>query len=100
SLFHRPKINCRPPPDNRSLPPGCLMPLNFSSINNVIDGLRARTFEFFSRGKAWRRRIALFLAVVGLASLLPTSTTTLAGSPPTHKQAAPTATPCFGLSFP
>src|SRR5208283_2515698 len=49
SLFHRPKINCRPPPDNRSLPPGCLMPLNFSSINNVIDGLRARTFEFFSR---------------------------------------------------
>ena len=41
------------------------MPLNFSSINNVIDGLRARTFDFFSRGKSWRRRIALFLAVVG-----------------------------------
>jgi Mn2+/Fe2+ NRAMP family transporter len=41
------------------------MPLNFSSINNVIDGLRARTFDFFSKGKAWRRRIALFLAVVG-----------------------------------
>ena len=41
------------------------MPLNFTAVNNIIDGLRARTFEFFSKGKAWRRRIALFLAVVG-----------------------------------
>ncbi len=41
------------------------MPLNFSSINKVIDRLRGRTFDFFSRGKSWRRRIALFLAVVG-----------------------------------
>ncbi|MGB2625207.1 MAG: Nramp family divalent metal transporter [Candidatus Acidiferrum sp.] len=41
------------------------MPLNFNAVNNIIDGLRARTFEFFSKGKAWRRRIALFLAVVG-----------------------------------
>jgi NRAMP (natural resistance-associated macrophage protein)-like metal ion transporter len=40
-------------------------PLNLTSINNVIDRLRARTLDFFSRGKAWRRRIALFLAVVG-----------------------------------
>ena len=36
-----------------------------SSINAFIDRLRARTFLFFSRGKAWRRRIALFLAVIG-----------------------------------
>jgi Mn2+/Fe2+ NRAMP family transporter len=41
------------------------MPLNFSAINNVIDRIRARTLDFFSRGKSWRRRIALFLAVVG-----------------------------------
>ncbi len=41
------------------------MLLNLTSINNVIDRLRARTLDFFSRGKAWRRRIALFLAVVG-----------------------------------
>ena len=41
------------------------MPLNLTSINNVIDRLRARTLDFFSRGKSWRRRIALFLAVVG-----------------------------------
>src|SRR5450631_3813542 len=41
------------------------MPLNLTAINNLIDTLRARTFDFFSRGKSWRRRIALFLAVVG-----------------------------------
>jgi Mn2+/Fe2+ NRAMP family transporter len=41
------------------------MPLNLTTINNLIDNLRARTFDFFSRGKSWRRRIALFLAVVG-----------------------------------
>ncbi len=41
------------------------MPLNLTAINNLIDNLRARTFDFFSRGKSWRRRIALFLAVVG-----------------------------------
>ncbi len=39
--------------------------MNLADINNFIDGLRGRTLEFFSRGKAWRRRIALFLAVVG-----------------------------------
>ena len=39
--------------------------MNLAALNNLIDRLRARTFDFFSRGKAWRRRIALFLAVVG-----------------------------------
>jgi Mn2+/Fe2+ NRAMP family transporter len=39
--------------------------MNLAAVNNLIDRLRARTFDFFSRGKAWRRRIALFLAVVG-----------------------------------
>ena len=34
-------------------------------INKKIDGMRGRTLEFFSRGRAWRRRIALFLAVIG-----------------------------------
>jgi Mn2+/Fe2+ NRAMP family transporter len=27
--------------------------------------MRGRTIDFFSRGKAWRRRVALFLAVIG-----------------------------------
>src|SRR5271169_6634015 len=39
--------------------------MNLSSINVFIDGVRARTLDFFSRGKNWRRRIALFLAVIG-----------------------------------
>lgn len=39
--------------------------MNLASINNFIDGLRAGVFRFFSRGKNWRRRIALFLAVIG-----------------------------------
>jgi Mn2+/Fe2+ NRAMP family transporter len=39
--------------------------MNLSSINVFIDGLRARTLDFFSRGKQWRRRIVLFLAVIG-----------------------------------
>src|ERR1700682_4286825 len=39
--------------------------MTLAALNNLIDRLRARTFGFFSRGKAWRRRIALFLAVVG-----------------------------------
>jgi Mn2+/Fe2+ NRAMP family transporter len=39
--------------------------MNLASINNFIDGLRASVFRFFSRGKNWRRRIALFLAVIG-----------------------------------
>ena len=39
--------------------------MNFSSINVFIDRLRARTLDFFSRGKNWRRRVALFLAVIG-----------------------------------
>jgi NRAMP (natural resistance-associated macrophage protein)-like metal ion transporter len=39
--------------------------MNLTSINSVIDRARARTFDFFSSGKNWRRRIALFLAVIG-----------------------------------
>jgi Mn2+/Fe2+ NRAMP family transporter len=39
--------------------------MNFSSINTFIDRLRARILDFFSRGKNWRRRIALFIAVIG-----------------------------------
>jgi NRAMP (natural resistance-associated macrophage protein)-like metal ion transporter len=39
------------------------MPL--SPINATIDALRARVIDFFSRGKQWRRSIALFLAVIG-----------------------------------
>ncbi|HEY1471990.1 MAG TPA: Nramp family divalent metal transporter [Candidatus Acidoferrum sp.] len=39
--------------------------MNLSSINAFIDRLRARTLDFFSRGKNWRRRIALFIAVIG-----------------------------------
>jgi Mn2+/Fe2+ NRAMP family transporter len=34
-------------------------------INKTIDQMRGRTIDFFSRGKAWRRRVALFLAVIG-----------------------------------
>ena len=34
-------------------------------INKTIDGMRGRTVDFFSRGKSWRRRAALFLAVIG-----------------------------------
>jgi Mn2+/Fe2+ NRAMP family transporter len=41
------------------------MPLNLTSINNLIDNIRATILNFFSSGKSWRRRIALFLAVVG-----------------------------------
>jgi Mn2+/Fe2+ NRAMP family transporter len=39
--------------------------MNLSSINAFIDRLRARILDFFSRGKNWRRRIALFIAVIG-----------------------------------
>jgi Mn2+/Fe2+ NRAMP family transporter len=39
--------------------------MNLSSINVFVDSLRARILDFFSRGKHWRRRIALFLAVIG-----------------------------------
>jgi len=39
--------------------------VTLASINAFIDGLRARVFHFFSRGQNWRRRIALFLAVIG-----------------------------------
>jgi Mn2+/Fe2+ NRAMP family transporter len=39
--------------------------MNLAAINNLIDRLRGRTLTFFSRGKNWRRRIALFLAVIG-----------------------------------
>ena len=39
--------------------------MTLSTINLFIDSLRAGVFRFFSRGKNWRRRIALFLAVIG-----------------------------------
>jgi Mn2+/Fe2+ NRAMP family transporter len=39
--------------------------MSLSPINVLIDSVRARVFAFFSRGKNWRRRIALFLAVIG-----------------------------------
>jgi len=39
--------------------------MNLSSINLFIDSLRASVFRFFSRGKNWRRRLALFAAVIG-----------------------------------
>ena len=39
--------------------------MNLSSINAFIDRLRARILDFFSRGKNWRRPIALFIAVIG-----------------------------------
>src|ERR1700730_18647830 len=39
--------------------------MNVALINKTIDRIRARTFTFFSRGKNWRRRITLFLAVIG-----------------------------------
>jgi Mn2+/Fe2+ NRAMP family transporter len=34
-------------------------------INKTIDRMRGRTMGFFSRGRAWRRRVALFLMVIG-----------------------------------
>ncbi|MGB2676749.1 MAG: Nramp family divalent metal transporter [Candidatus Acidiferrum sp.] len=34
-------------------------------VNKTIDGMRGRAMGFFSRGRAWRRRVALFLAVIG-----------------------------------
>jgi Mn2+/Fe2+ NRAMP family transporter len=39
--------------------------MTLSPINVFIDSLRGRVFSFFSRGKLWRRRVALFLAVIG-----------------------------------
>jgi Mn2+/Fe2+ NRAMP family transporter len=39
--------------------------MNLSSINIFIDHLRAGVLRFFSRGNQWRRRIFLFLAVIG-----------------------------------
>src|ERR1035438_1583691 len=62
------------------------MPLNLTSINNLIDNLRARTFTFFSRGKSWRRRIALFLAVVG-PGLITSNVDNDAGGIATYTQA-------------
>jgi len=34
-------------------------------INKTIDRMRGRAMGFFSRGRAWRRRVALFLMVIG-----------------------------------
>ncbi len=62
------------------------MPLNLTSINNLIDRSRARTVDFFSRGKAWRRRIALFLAVVG-PGLITSNVDNDAGGIATYTQA-------------
>src|SRR5258707_5712661 len=39
--------------------------MNLTAINNLIDGIRGRTLAFFSAGNQWRRRVALFLAVIG-----------------------------------
>ena len=39
--------------------------MNLTTINNFIDRLRARVFSFFSRMSHWRRRLFLFLAVIG-----------------------------------
>ncbi|HYW65227.1 MAG TPA: Nramp family divalent metal transporter [Candidatus Dormibacteraeota bacterium] len=39
--------------------------MKLGRINKTIDGMRGRTMEFFSRGRAWRRRVALFLMVIG-----------------------------------
>src|SRR6267142_3156848 len=39
--------------------------MNLTTINNIIDNIRGRTLAFFSAGNQWRRRIALFLAVIG-----------------------------------
>src|SRR5258706_15825 len=39
--------------------------MNLTTINNLIDRIRGRTLTFFSAGTQWRRRIALFLAVIG-----------------------------------
>jgi Mn2+/Fe2+ NRAMP family transporter len=39
--------------------------MNLTTINNLIDRMRGRTLTFFSKGNQWRRRVALFLAVIG-----------------------------------
>ena len=39
--------------------------MTLASINAFIDAVRAHVFRFFSRGQNWRRRIALFVAVIG-----------------------------------
>ncbi|HET7107842.1 MAG TPA: Nramp family divalent metal transporter [Candidatus Acidoferrum sp.] len=39
--------------------------MNLTTVNNIIDKIRGRTLAFFSAGNQWRRRIALFLAVIG-----------------------------------
>jgi len=39
--------------------------MNLATINSFIDSLRARVFAFFSRMSHFRRRLFLFLAVVG-----------------------------------
>ncbi len=39
--------------------------MKLGQVNKTIDGMRGRTMEFFSRGRAWRRRAVLFLAVIG-----------------------------------
>jgi len=39
--------------------------MTLSSINVFIDRLRAGVLRFFSRGNQWRRRLFLFLAVIG-----------------------------------
>ncbi len=62
------------------------MPLNLTTINNVIDSIRARILDFFSRGKSWRRRIALFLAVLG-PGLITSNVDNDAGGIATYTQA-------------
>ena len=62
------------------------MPLNLTTINNIIDRIRARILDFFSRGKSWRRRIALFLAVLG-PGLITSNVDNDAGGIATYSQA-------------
>ena len=62
------------------------MPLNLTTINNIIDRIRARILDFFSRGKSWRRRIALFLAVLG-PGLITSNVDNDAGGIATYTQA-------------
>src|SRR5271157_1729268 len=39
--------------------------MKLGMVNRTIDGMRGRTVDFFSRGRSWRRRVALFLMVIG-----------------------------------
>ena len=70
--------------------------MNFASINAFIDSLRARVFHFFSRISQGRRRLFLFLAVVG-PGIITSNVDNDAGGIATYTQAgSPMATRCSG----